>query len=94
MRSDIIYLRREDVKLEEGVYFVSDILGMTVKDSSDGRVYGKIIDVHKTGANDVYEIEKDGKSYLIPAIPDVIVSIDIENSVMVISPLEGLFNEN
>jgi len=94
MRSDIIYLRREDIKLEEGVYFVSDILGMTVKDSSDGRVYGKIIDVHKTGANDVYEIEKDGKSYLIPAIPDVIVSIDIENSVMVISPLEGLFNEN
>lgn len=94
MRSDIIYLKREDVNLEEGVYFVSDILGMTVKDSSNGRVYGKITNVHQTGANDVYEIEENGKEYLIPAIPDVIVSIDIENSIMEISPLEGLFNEN
>lgn len=94
MRSDIIYLKREDINLEDGVYFVSDILGMTVKDSSNGRIYGKITNVHQTGANDVYEIEENGKEYLIPAIPDVIVSIDIENSIMEISPLEGLFNEN
>lgn len=47
----------------------------------------------KTGANDVYQITKDGKEYLIPAIPDVIVERNIEDGILTIRPMKGIFDD-
>lgn len=94
LRNKIIYVDRDEIELDEGCYFIQDIIGLTVKDADTGRIYGEITDVLQTGANDVYEIKKDGKAYLVPAIEDVVLETDIENSVMLIRPLEGLFDEN
>ena len=64
-----------------------------------GRTLGRITEVLQTGANDVYVVdEKDGggkkkKQYLIPAIPDVIDSVDIEGGVMRITPIAGLLDD-
>ena len=50
--------------------------------------------VSPTGANDVYHIRfADGKERLIPAIPQVVLEIDLESNVMKIRPLEGLFDD-
>lgn len=94
LRNMVIYIDRDEVCLDEDEYFIQDIIGLTVKDADSEKLYGKITDVLQTGANDVYEIKQDGKTYLIPAIEDVIIKTDIENSVMLIRPLEGLFDEN
>ncbi len=93
LRNRVLYIDRDDVELDEGCYFVQDLIGLTVIESKDGKVYGKISDVSETGANDVYHIkDDDGREYLIPAIPDVIDSVDIEGGVMKITALEGLFD--
>ncbi|MBQ7070062.1 MAG: 16S rRNA processing protein RimM [Ruminococcus sp.] len=93
LRNRVLYINRDDVELDEGCYFVQDLIGLTVIESKDGKVYGKISDVSETGANDVYHIkDDDGREYLIPAIPDVIDSVDIEGGVMKITALEGLFD--
>lgn len=94
MKNMTVYIDRDDVELEEGSYFIQDLIGLTVKDADTGKVYGKIKDVLQTGANDVYEIKDDKKTYLVPAIEQVVVQTDIEGSVMLIRPLEGLFDEN
>ncbi|MCR5816318.1 MAG: ribosome maturation factor RimM [Ruminococcus sp.] len=93
LRGRVLYMDRDDVELDEGTYFRQDLIGLTVKDSKTDEEYGKISDVLETGANDVYEITDDNneKKY-IPAIPDVIDSVDLENGVMLITPLEGLFD--
>ena len=68
---------------------------LTVVDADSGKNYGMITDVLKTGANDVYEItDADGVARMIPAIKDVIIETDIENKIMKIRPLNGLFDEN
>ena len=93
LRNRVLYIDREDVELDEGCYFIQDLIGLTVIESKDGKVYGKLSDVSQTGANDVYHIKsEDGNEYLIPAIPDVIDSIDLENSIMKITALDGLFD--
>lgn len=94
LRNSIVYIDRNDIELEEGTYFIADLIGLAVKDADTGVEYGTVKDVFQTGANDVYEIEKDGKSCYVPAIPDVIVETDIENKLLLIRPLEGLFDEN
>lgn len=45
----------------------------------------------ETGANDVYVVQKEGaKELLIPAIPDVVREIDLENGQMNVILIEGL----
>jgi 16S rRNA processing protein RimM len=43
-----------------------------------------------TGSNDVYLVRSGEKEYLIPAIEDVVVEINLAAGVMTVSPLEGL----
>ncbi|MBQ8826705.1 MAG: 16S rRNA processing protein RimM [Oscillospiraceae bacterium] len=95
LRNKILYMDRDEVELEEGCYFVQDLIGLEVIDNDDGTVYGKICEVTETGANDVYHIkDKDGRIRLIPAIPDVVIDTDITNGKMLIHKLEGLFDED
>lgn len=95
LRNQILFMDRDDVELEEGVYFIQDLIGLEVSDADSGEVYGKLTDVYQTGANDVYEVKNEsGKTYLVPGIPDVIVETNIEQGTMTIRPLEGLFDED
>lgn len=90
IKNMVIYMNRDDVELTKGSYFIQDLIGLEVYDADTNAFYGTLIDVLETGANDVYTIQNEElhKEYLIPAIPDVVISIDIENNKMTIKPLE------
>ena len=94
LRNKMLYMHRDDLELDEDTYFIQDLIGMTVKDTDTGEVYGIIDDVFQTGANDVYSIKNGDKSYLVPAIADVVITTDIDSGIMTIRPLEGLFDED
>ena len=90
-----LYMNRDDVELDEDVYFIQDIIGLTVKDIDSGEVYGKISEVYQNGATDVYSIKKEnGTELMFPYIDEVVKKIDIEAGEMLIKPLEGLFDED
>ena len=90
----ILYLNRDDAELEEGLYFIQDIIGLTVKDADSGEVYGKITDVYQNGASDVYSIRKDdGRELMFPCIDEVVLKTDIDAGEMIIRPLPGLFED-
>lgn len=91
LRNKMLYMHRNDLELDENTFFIQDLIGMTVKDADSGFEYGKITDVLQNGANDVYVIRGD-REYLVPAIPDVIISTDIDGELMLIRPLDGLFD--
>lgn len=91
LRNKLLYMHRDDLELDEDTYFIQDLIGMEVHDVDTDFVYGKIADVMQTGANDVYVISGTDREYLIPAIPEVVISTDVDGNVMTIRPLEGLF---
>lgn len=93
LREKVLYMSRDDVELDEDTYFIKDLIGIKVTDADTGKEYGTIRDVFQTGANDVYTVKNGDKEYLIPAIADVVVSTDIENKLMQIRPLKGLFED-
>lgn len=93
LRGKIVYINRNDVKLPKGTYFIQDIIGLKVIDVDDKTEYGVVTDVLKTGANDVYQISKDGKDYLIPVIPDVVIRTDIEGGLVEIRRIGGMFDD-
>ena len=93
LRNKIIYIDRKDVKLPKDRYFLIDLLGCEVFDNDTGDLLGKLTDVSETGANDVWHITKDGKEYLVPAIDEVIISIDIDEQKIVLKPMKGIFDD-
>lgn len=89
----ILYLDRKDLKLNENQYFIQDIIDCKVFDVDTNVCYGQVIDVTKTGANDIYHVKSDNNQiFLIPVIEDVIIKIDIEKKHIHIKPLRGLFD--
>lgn len=93
LRGKTVYINRNDVKLPQGTYFIQDIIGLKVIDTDDKTEYGVVTDVLKTGANDVYQVSKDGKDYLIPVIPDVVIKTDIESGLVEIRRMGGMFDD-
>lgn len=95
LRNRILYVDRDDLVLDDKTYFIQDLIGLKVIDfDNESKVYGKIMDVTQTGANDVYHIQDENKKVvLIPAIADVVKETDIDNEIMKITPLKGLFDD-
>lgn len=70
-------------------YYLFDLEGMDVY-SNNGDYIGKISEIYQTGANDVYEVKNNKNSYLIPAIKDVVKSVNVQDKKMIINVIEGL----
>lgn len=93
LRGKIIYINRNDVDLPDGRYFVSDLIGCTVTDADTGAALGRLSEVSQTGANDVWHIMRDGREYLVPAVEEVVISVDVDNSKVIIRPIKGIFDD-
>ena len=94
LRGKVLYIDRDNVRLEEGEHFVQDIIGLAVTDIDSGEVYGTVTDVLKTGSNDVYEMEDaDRKRFYIPVIPDIVQELDFDKGAVFIRPMKGLFDD-
>lgn len=88
-----LYVTRENaVKCKKDEYFIADLIGIEVC-AEDEEIIGTITDVMQTGANDVYVVEMtDGKEVLLPAIKECILQVDMEQKVMKIHKMPGLFD--
>ena len=93
-RGKTAYAKKSDFSLEEGRYFICDLIGLCVYDFESGKTYGKLSEVYKYGANDVYEVEREnGKKVLIPAVREFVKEIDLNKGIAV-SPIGGMFDED
>ena len=93
IRGTVLYMNRDDARLPKGANFVQDLIGLKVIDFENGTEYGVITDVIKTGANDVYQVERDGKEYFVPVIPDVVKEKNIDEGFVRIFAMKGIFED-
>ncbi len=70
-------------------YYHFQILDLQVY-TSNREYLGDIVEILQTGGNDVYVVRSNAKDILVPAIANVIVSIDLDNAEMIIDPPDGL----
>ena len=85
-----VYFDKNDVELDDGQFFIEDIIGSKVIDIDTNEVYGEVTAVFPTGANDVFEV-KGERVLLVPKIDDVVLEIDTDEKIIKIRPLKGLF---
>lgn len=77
LRGVDFYVRPEDAPvLEEGAYFIVDLVGCRVVDET--RSYGVLTEVMQMGAADVYVVQREGGGTLMfPALKRVLRRVDI-----------------
>lgn len=93
LRDRMLYVDRRDLKLPKGRWLVQDLIGLTVEDVDTGEVYGHLTEVSQTGANAVYHMQTPKGEVLIPAIPSVVVSIDLKAERLYLRPMKGLLDD-
>ncbi len=91
LRQSYLLVNREDEEpLEEGVYYIVDLIGLEVY--TDENIFlGKVDDIFNTGSNDIYVVKDGkGKQILLPGIPDVLKNVDLEKGKITVHLIPGL----
>ncbi|MNS91902.1 Ribosome maturation factor RimM [compost metagenome] len=91
LKNSIVLIDRENaVELEEGEYFIVDLIGLEVY-TDENVLLGNLEDIYNTGSNDIYVVRNElGKQLLLPALKEVIKDIDLDNKKMIVHLIEGL----
>jgi 16S rRNA processing protein RimM len=92
-RGKILYIKRSDARLEDGRYFIEEVIGCAVFDFNTKEPLGVLKDVTQNPANDIWHIEKDGKEYLMPAIKQFINKVDIDSEEAYVTAPKGIFDD-
>jgi len=88
-----ILIRKEAVSRDKDEYFWHELIGLRVY-LDTGRYLGTLKEILPTAGNDIYVVREGKEEFLIPAIHDVVKTIDLENGKMIISEVEGLLDLN
>lgn len=91
LRGEELTVLPEQVEpLPDGIYYHFQILGMQVV-TEEGERLGSVGEIIVTGSNDVYVVREQGRrDILIPALPDVILEVDLDAGEMKVSLPDGL----
>lgn len=93
LRSTVLYMSRKDANLPKNKWFVEDLIGCSVVEDGVGTVYGKITNVQKYPANDVWTVKTENGDVLVPAIKDIIADADFSKNEVRIHAMKGLFSD-
>ena len=88
---DLTIPRAELPELPEGQYYTFQLIGLVVV-TKEGERLGQVADIMTTAGNDVYIVEGKRGDILIPAIEDVVKSIDLKKGTITIEAIEGLLD--
>jgi 16S rRNA processing protein RimM len=90
-RQKLIFIDKKDTKpLLEGSYYINNLIGLLVE-TTEGTYIGELIDVIQNKSQDLYEIQQEnGETFLLPAVEEFIINIDINKRTMIVKLIEGL----
>ncbi|MFC1911631.1 ribosome maturation factor RimM [Chloroflexota bacterium] len=94
LRGKIVEIHQNQAhSLPEGQYYHFQLIGLEVR-TTRGELLGNITDIISAVSNDTYVVNGEKGEILIPAIEDVVKSVDLDKGHLIIEPIEGLLELN
>lgn len=93
LTNQLLYVKVDEIPaLPEGEYYHHQLIGLTMV-TEQGDLLGTIEEILETGANDVFVVRMPaGRQLLIPFIDQVVITIDLMESEILVRPLPGLLD--
>jgi len=89
LKNKVVSIARGDAQLDEGRYFIADLVGLHAVDAATGEALGLVADVMTLPANNVYVI-RGAREILVPAVPDFIDEISIDGGYIKLRLIDGM----
>ena len=91
LRGEELSILPEQIEpLPDGMYYHFQILDLRVF-TKDGEQLGVVREIIVTGVNDVYVVHEEGRrDILIPALPDVVLDVNLDTGAMLVDLPDGL----
>ena len=94
LRNTILYMNRDDVELEEGAFFIQDVIGLPAYDERVNRQIGTVKEITAGPAGDLYVIQDGDKIHYSPGVPAFLREVDLENGQVTFCTIEGLLADD
>lgn len=94
MKGTTLYAAREDFELEDGDYFIADLIGLDVLDIDDGKKYGIVSNVINRGSSDIYVVKTDIGERMMPAVEEFVKKVDVDGGAIYVKPIAGLLTDD
>ncbi|MBQ8321331.1 MAG: 16S rRNA processing protein RimM [Clostridia bacterium] len=91
LRSQTVYLYRDDVPRTDGAMFIADMIGLPVFHAESGERLGEISDVSDIAGRRIFTVRTEGERVLLPDVPEFIK--EISEGGMKVLPIPGFFDE-
>ena len=79
--------------LPEGEFYWHDLIGLRVE-TEVGRKLGRVENLFATAGHDILVVRGNGREYLIPLEKEFIRSSDLQNGILIVADVPGLFEIN
>ncbi|MCL2842884.1 MAG: ribosome maturation factor RimM [Oscillospiraceae bacterium] len=90
LKNKIVYIRRSDVDLPPGHFFIQDILGLPVIDEA-GTALGTLKEILPRPGGNVYVIaDEDGAERLVPDVPAFLLEKNLDEGFIRVRLIEGM----
>lgn len=89
LKNKIVFIDRDDAALDNGEFFLADLIGLEAIDEASGESLGILTEVIPLTPNNVYVI-KGKREILIPAVPDFVKEISLEAGRITFRLIEGM----
>ena len=89
LKGKTVFIDRTGVELPDGRHFLSDLMGLEVRDADSGAVLGTVADILTPPAHEVYVV-KGEKEYMIPAVDEFLVETNVEEGYIRVRLIEGM----
>jgi 16S rRNA processing protein RimM len=83
--------RAEALPPPAGSFYPWQLEGARVT-TEDGRLIGRVTGIEHSGAQDLWVVAGEGREHLIPAVPDIVLDVDVAAGRVVIRPPDGLLD--
>ena len=86
----VVYVESDDLnELDDGEYYWFDLIGLETY-TDDGQFIGIVESLIDRSMQSLLVVKNEDKEHLIPLIEPIVKEIDLENSKIIITPIEGL----
>ena len=92
LKGEVLYAARADIPMEEGAYFLADLVGLPVIDADSGKEYGTVREINYSAGQDMLVIKTPTGDRLMPMVDAFMDRVDVDRGVFV-RPIPGLLED-
>lgn len=90
LRGKEVYIDKEELpSTEEDEYYWFELIGLNAY-NQDNKLLGKVESIIDSSAQPILVIKNNSEEYMVPLIDKFVKEVDLDNSKIVIEPIDGL----